>query len=65
MASDSYLYNHEKADRFIFTSLGKVAIVKAVDFTPTNIKDLYSLSFGDLLPDGSLDDMANSNNGIL
>jgi hypothetical protein len=34
-----------------------------VDFTPTSIKNLYSLSFGDLLPDGSIDDMADSNNG--
>lgn len=63
MKHKAYLYNREEADRFIFTSFGKTVIIKAVDFTPTSIKDLYSLSFGDLLPDGSLDDMANSNNG--
>jgi len=63
MNRDSYSYSHETAHRFVFKSVGRVTIIKVVDFTPTSIKDLYNVSFGDLLPDGSLDDMADSNNG--
>ncbi|HMH20884.1 MAG TPA: hypothetical protein VK563_03870 [Puia sp.] len=62
MTQVSYPFRH-RADRYIFTSIGKKKIIKAVDFTPTSIKNLYSLSFGDLLPDGLIDDAANSNNG--
>jgi hypothetical protein len=58
-----YSFTPEDAHRYIFTSVGKREIVKVVDFTSTTIKNLYSLSFGDLLSDGSIDDTANSNNG--
>ncbi len=34
-----------------------------VDFVPLKTPNLMNLGFGDLLPDGSIDDMANSNNG--
>lgn len=59
----SYTYNLQDAHRYIFTSIGKMRIIKAVDFTPTTIPNLYSLSFGDLQPDGTVDDISISNNG--
>lgn len=63
MKQDSYLYRLQDTDRFIFTSFGKVPIIKAVDFVPTSIPHLYGFSFGDLQADGTLDDMTTSNNG--
>lgn len=30
---------------------------------PTGINNIFNLGFGDLMPDGSIDDKANSNNG--
>ncbi|ANI89293.1 hypothetical protein A9P82_08315 [Arachidicoccus ginsenosidimutans] len=44
-------------------SKGKKHIGKIVEFTPTSVAGLYNLGFGDLLPDGSVDDSVNSNNG--
>jgi hypothetical protein len=49
--------------QYTFTSTGKNNIAKLVQFTRTNIPRLYNLAFGDLRPDGTLDDNANSNNG--
>jgi hypothetical protein len=43
--------------------LTRKKIEKIVDLTTFGIKDTYNLAFGDLLPDGSIDDKANSNNG--
>jgi len=63
MVRNAYLFDRLNADRYVFTSVGKNRIRKAVDFTPTSIKNLYTLSFGDLLPDGSIDDRVKSNNG--
>jgi hypothetical protein len=34
-----------------------------VEFVPLKAKNIVNLGFGDLLPDGSFDDKANSNNG--
>lgn len=34
-----------------------------VDIVPVGIGNIFNLGFGDLLPDGTVDDMANSNNG--
>jgi hypothetical protein len=45
--------------------LVKKRIEKVVDFVPIGIKNIMNLGFGDLLPDGSVDDTANSNNGDL
>jgi hypothetical protein len=59
----SYTYNVQDAHRYIFASIGKTRIIKAVDFTPTTIPNLYSLSFGDLQSDGTVDDISISNNG--
>jgi len=34
-----------------------------VEFTNVGMEDVYNLAFGDLLPDGTIDDTSNSNNG--
>lgn len=53
------------ADRYIFTSVGKKNISKAVEFNSLNIAGLFNLCFGDVRKDDSIDDEANSNNGDL
>jgi hypothetical protein len=60
-----YSYKRPHSERYIFTSIGKKKIEKVVDFVPIGIKNIMNLGFGDLLPDGSVDDTANSNNGDL
>jgi hypothetical protein len=34
-----------------------------VEFTNVGIENVYNLAFGDLLPNGAIDDSSNSNNG--
>lgn len=63
MTRVTYSYNRQGFQRYIFTSTGKSRIVKLVDFSPTKTPELFNLGFGDLLPDGSIDDSINSNNG--
>lgn len=64
MQTKSYSYDRKYSTRYIFTSKGKKgAIVKIVEFTPTSVKNILNLGFGDLLEDGNVDDTANSNNG--
>lgn len=63
MTQIPYTYRRQGHERYIFTSVGKNRIVKLVDFSPTKTKNLFALGFGDLLPDGTLDYTANSNNG--
>lgn len=58
-----YPYRKDVDTRYIFTSKGKRHIEKIVEFTPTSVDGLYNLGFGDLLPDGSVDDSVASNNG--
>ena len=58
-----YSYEHPHSRRYLFVSLGKKRIEKVVDFVPLKEKNLMNFGFGDLLPDGSIDDKANSNNG--
>jgi hypothetical protein len=60
-----YTYKRAHSERYIFTSVGKKKIEKIVDFAPIGINNIMNLGFGDLLPDGSVDDSANSNNGDL
>jgi|ERR1051326_6316791 hypothetical protein len=49
---------------FEFISEGpKGKIPKLIQFTPTNIEDIFNLSFGDKHPEGELDDTIISNNG--
>jgi len=63
MAHNSYSYRRRGFERYIFTSIGKSKIIKLVDFSATQTPNMYNLGFGDLLPDGSIDDKVNSNNG--
>lgn len=58
-----YPYKHPHSRRYVFISEGKKRIEKVVDFAPIGIKNVMNIAFGDLLPDGSVDDRANSNNG--
>lgn len=48
-----------------FISTGKKVVQKVVDFSLLKGENSFNLGFGDLLPDGSIDDMVNTNNGDL
>jgi hypothetical protein len=61
MTRASYPYQRRGSRRYGFISIGKKKIEKAVDFVFLQGK-IVNLAFGDLLPDGASDDMANSNN---
>jgi hypothetical protein len=63
MKDKSYPYDQTQGSRYTFTSVGKKRIVKQVIFTPTGIRNIINMGFGDIMPDGSIDDTANSNNG--
>ena len=63
MKDNTYPYDHTQASRYTFTSIGKKRITKEVVFTHTGIRNIVNMGFGDLLPDGSIDDKVNSNNG--
>jgi len=58
-----YAYKRVAPRQFVFTSVGMTEIKKVVEFIPLKAKNVVNLGFGDLLPDGSFDDEANSNNG--
>ncbi|MGB8193349.1 MAG: hypothetical protein WCF67_15570 [Chitinophagaceae bacterium] len=51
------------ADQYTFISVGKRSITKMVEFSTGMHNGIFNLGFGDLQPDGTIDDMANSNNG--
>ena len=63
MAHIPYPYKRLQSRRYVFISIGKKRIEKVVDFVPLKTPNLMNLGFGDLLPDGSIDDKVNSNNG--
>jgi hypothetical protein len=63
MSHIPYPFEQIHATRYRFFSLGRNKIEKIVDFVPLKPKDLVNLGFGDLLPDGSIDDKIASNNG--
>jgi len=66
MKLDRYeLKSGEKLEVFEFVSVGnKGRIIKLVQYTPTNYKDLYNLGFGDKNAEtGEIDDNVISNNG--
>lgn len=65
MHQPSYEFSHNQAARYKFRSEGPRSIEKIVEFTPTTFKNIFNLAFGDLLPDGTIDDIATSNNGDL
>jgi hypothetical protein len=43
--------------------IGRKQITKEVVFTHTGYMNIVNMGYGDVLPDGSIDDKANSNNG--
>lgn len=63
MTHVSYSYERAHSKRYVFTSTGKRQIEKVVEFSPIGVSNLVNLEFGDLRPDGSIDDSADSNNG--
>ena len=63
MSHIPYPFEQVQPTRYKFFSLGRNRIEKIVDFVPYNIKNIINLEFGDLLPDGSIDDKIASNNG--
>jgi hypothetical protein len=58
-----YPYDRRYATRYTFVSKGrKGAVLKVVQFSPTSAKNVINLSFGDLQPDGTVNDTVNTNN---
>jgi hypothetical protein len=62
MTQTAYPYKKVRLKRYVFVSVGKKRIEKAVDFIALG-GNIFNLAFGDLLPNGSIDDKVNSNNG--
>jgi hypothetical protein len=58
-----YSYKQVRSRRYVFISDGNRRVEKVVDFIPLGVRNIMNLGFGDLLPDGTIDDKANSNNG--
>lgn len=63
MTYNPYPYRRPHAARYTFISAGKRKVEKVVDFVPIGISGIMNLAFGDLLPDGTVDDKVSSNNG--
>jgi hypothetical protein len=63
MAQTGYPYTTLSVTRYTFMSVGRKRIEKVVEFSDFGLKNTFNLAFGDLLPDGTIDDLANSNNG--
>jgi hypothetical protein len=63
MTQIAYAYENPAVTRYTFISTGKKRIQKVVEFSDVGMKNTFNLGFGDLLPDGTIDDLANSNNG--
>lgn len=64
MHTQPYPYDKRYSTRYTFVSKGrKGAITKVVEFSPVAVQNIVNLGFGDLLPDNTVDDIANSNNG--
>ena len=63
MSQPGYTYKSISTSRYSFISTGRKRIEKTVEFSDLGEKNVYNLAFGDLKPDGSIDDMSNSNNG--
>src|SRR6185503_3375884 len=58
-----YSYDRRYSTRYTFVSKGhRGAISKVVQFSPTSTDGIVNLSFGDLRSDGTIDDLANTNN---
>jgi hypothetical protein len=63
MSHIAYPFEQVQPTRYRFFSVGRNRIEKIVEFTPYFAKNVMNLGFGDLLPDGTIDDRIASNNG--
>jgi hypothetical protein len=64
MGTPPYKYEKQNQVSYSFVSKGRRGVItKIVQFTPTSINGVFNLAYGDLLPEGDIDDKANSNNG--
>jgi hypothetical protein len=63
MTKAPYLHSWDGLTRYSFFSTGRRPVKKIVEFTPLAFKNLYNLGFGDLMANGKIDDIVNSNNG--
>jgi uncharacterized protein DUF6934 len=63
MSHVPYTFEQIRPTRYRFFSDGRNTIEKIVDFVPLKGRNLINLGFGDLLPEGSIDDKVISNNG--
>lgn len=63
MNNPPYEFNREHTHRYTFESIGKRTIIKVVEFSSTEISDVYNMAFGDRLPNDEIDDTVKSNNG--
>jgi hypothetical protein len=62
MTQTAYPYRKVRSKRYHFISVGKKRIEKVVEFIALG-GNIFNLAFGDLLPNGTIDYRANSNNG--
>ena len=63
MSTTPYPYNQQKTTRYEFSSEGpQSTIVKIVEFVPLDVPGIENIGFGDIQPDGSISDLAESNN---
>jgi len=63
MINNAYPFEQTKFSSYRFVSVGRKQILKEVAFAHTGQKNVVNMGFGDVMPDGTIDDMANSNNG--
>lgn len=61
-----YKIQAKNANKYEFESVGTKGIIrKGVDIFPLEVPGVYNFSFGDVLPDGTIDDEVETNNGDL
>jgi hypothetical protein len=66
MSTKPYPYNRPQITRYEFYSKGaKGTIPKIVEFTPLDLPGMENIGFGDIQENGSVSDLAESNNGDL
>lgn len=56
MIDNAYPFDQTKASSCKFISVGRKQIAKKVVFAGTSHKNIVNMGFGDVLPDGSIDD---------
>jgi hypothetical protein len=61
MSHIPYPFEQIQPTQYKFFSFGRNKIEKIVDFVPYKANNVMNLGFGDLLPDGSIDDRIVSN----